>query len=167
MYTNVPALWAGTPPRWRIRHGLLGFVSTLEREAMTVAGTSGHVLARWLKQRQELLVGLVDVAKVAGDGEQFRRRLVPFCETLVDYVSAGHFEVYALLLADVERGGRLAETCRRIDQTTEAALRFNDAAEALEDESKRREALAHLGLALEERFELEDGLARRAALASV
>lgn len=127
---------------------------------------SKSVVVRWLKQRQELLVGLIDTAKVADDGARFRRRLGPFCETLVDYVSAGHFEVYALLLADVERGGRLAETCRRIDQTTEAALRFNDAAELLDDPAERREALANLGLALEERFELEDGLARRASLAS-
>jgi len=131
-----------------------------------VETASKSVVARWLKQRQELLVGLIETAKVAEDGTRFRHRLAPFCETLVDYVSAGHFEVYALLLADVERGGRLAETCRRIDQTTEAALRFNDMAELLDDPSERREALAHLGLALEERFELEDGLARRASLAS-
>jgi len=60
-----------------------------------------------------------------------RQKLDRFCEVLVDYVSAGHFEIYCALLDEGERFG--AKRCReaadlyaRIVPTTAVALDFND-----------------------------------------
>ena len=68
-----------------------------------------------------------------------RRRRVPtqkplqhFCEILVDYVSAGHFEVYEQLTSEAkafgdQRGLELAKQIYpRIEVITEVALAFND-----------------------------------------
>lgn len=89
-----------------------------------------------------------------------------FCELLVDYVSAGHFEVYDKIVANCELTGELKQQLAktlypRIGETTQAALEFNDryADGASDDELMEFDKdLAALGHALEARFELEDQL---------
>jgi regulator of sigma D len=80
---------------------------------------------------------------------------------LVDYVSAGHFEIYEQLTSEAKafndkRGLELAEQIYpRIDVITEKLLAFND----LCDEGKCvAEKFKELGGLLHERFELEDCL---------
>jgi regulator of sigma D len=80
---------------------------------------------------------------------------------LVDYVSAGHFEIYEQLTSEAkafhnQRGLELADTLYpRIDVITEKLLAFND----LCDEGKCvAEKFKELGGLLHERFELEDCL---------
>ncbi len=117
------------------------------------------MLARWLDERQLLIVRLMQTVRAMPDPDAFAAKLDRLCDVLVDYTSVGHFGVYALLLPGSQRDPELAEICRRIDQTTEAVLRFNEYAPMLQSSAARREALSDLSLALEERFELEDGLA--------
>lgn len=125
------------------------------------------LVRRWLKERQELIVLMLGL----GDEELLRQgraalsaRVQAFCQGLMDYVSAGHFEIYDELLAEAESQGstHLAEGRKllaRLQATTDAVIRFNDIYDGPEDE----EELAHLahelstlGMALESRFEIED-----------
>lgn len=90
-----------------------------------------------------------------------------FCDRLVDYVSAGHFEIYHHVVTAFEQAsGETLELAKRIyphiRNSTEFALEFNDkysdADEAqlllLDDD------LNELGPVLEERFKQEDRLVK-------
>lgn len=125
------------------------------------------LVRRWLQERQSLIVlmmALSDEQRRAVDPTPLSERVQAFCQVLMDYVSAGHFEVYDELLAEAEsRGGKhVAEgraLLRRLEPTTDAVIRFNDLHED-PDDSEWQAGLAHelsqLGLALEARFEIED-----------
>ncbi len=121
-----------------------------------------HLLIdRWLQERKELIDAYDKLgAKPEALGED-RKPLQEFCGVLVDYVSAGHFEIYEQLTGEAKafndkRGLELAETLYpRIDVITEKLLAFND----LCDEGKCvAEKFKELGGLLHERFELEDCL---------
>ncbi len=128
------------------------------------------LVRRWLQERQSLIVlmmALGDEQRRAIDPTPLSERVQSFSEALMDYVSAGHFEVYDELLAEAESRGadHLAEgkaLLQRLQTTTDAVIRFNDLHEDTEDtaDADWRDGLAHelsvLGLALEERFEIED-----------
>ncbi|MCF7201464.1 sigma D regulator [Pseudomonas oligotrophica] len=124
-----------------------------------------HLLIdRWLQDRHEL-INAFDHLRLEQDADA-RQALVGFCERLLDYVSAGHFEIYEQLLREAEafgdeRGIELArQIYPRIQAITEVALAFNDRCDrgdclgspGLADELQR------LGQLLQERFELEDCL---------
>jgi regulator of sigma D len=121
-----------------------------------------HLLIdRWLQERHELAAayGELHLQPTAAALQQFS-------EVLVDYFSAGHFEVYEQLIQEAEAFGdlRALDLARqiypRIQIITEAALAFNDQAEhaVTADDPVLREELLHLGKLLQERFELEDCL---------
>lgn len=125
------------------------------------------LVKRWLKERQELIVlmlGLGDEELLRQGKTALSERVQSFCQVLMDYVSAGHFEIYDELLAEAESAGssHLEEgrkLLKRLQSTTDAVIRFNDIYEGPDDD----EELAHLahelstlGLALESRFEIED-----------
>jgi regulator of sigma D len=90
-----------------------------------------------------------------------------FCESLMDYISAGHFEVYETLLhestAELEANRELLEQIyHSIETTTDLALSFNDKyrneeVHSSEDASLPRD-LQSLDDALTLRFALEDQL---------
>jgi regulator of sigma D len=87
--------------------------------------------------------------------------LQEFCGVLVEYVSAGHFEIYEQLTGEAKafgdtRGLELAETLYpRIDVITEKLLAFNDLCDAGQCVAEK---FKELGGLLHERFELEDCL---------
>lgn len=123
-----------------------------------------HLLIdRWLQERHELIRAYESVRAIASPTAQDLQSL---CQILVDYVSAGHFEVYEQLnqeakAFDDERGLELAKRIYpRIEAITEVALAFNDRC----DNGDCRESaslgaeLKNLGQQLHERFELEDCL---------
>lgn len=127
------------------------------------------VVQRWLQERQALIVQMMQLGEEAhrpGGSPSLSASLQAFCEILMDYVSAGHFEVYDELLAEANRrdgspppaGQALLQ---RLQPTTDAVIRFND----LYEDSHDAEALAGLvrelsllGPELERRFETEDRL---------
>ena len=115
----------------------------------------------WLKARHELVRAFDALGAKPEALAENREPLQEFCGSLVDYVSAGHFEVYEQLTGEAKafndkRGLELAETLYpRIDVITEKLLAFND----LCDEGKCvAEKFKELGGLLHERFELEDCL---------
>lgn len=119
------------------------------------------LIDRWLLERNELITAYY---ALSADPEAFAEKSTPlqeFCGSLVDYVSAGHFEIYEQLTNEAkafknQRGLELADTIYpRIDVITEKLLAFND----LCDEGKCvAEKFKELGGLLHERFELEDCL---------
>jgi len=90
------------------------------------------------------------------------RQLQKVCQILVDYVSAGHFEVYDQLIKegrefeDKDALKEAGDLYSRIDQTTEYALDFNDKYLATDDLNSLTGDLSGLGEILASRFEAED-----------
>lgn len=126
-----------------------------------------HLLIdRWLQERHELVAAYAAVGESPKAPSANAQTLQKFCEILVDYVSAGHFEVYEQLTNEAkafgdERGLELAKQIYpRIEAITEVALSFNDRCDNgdCRDNVSLGEELKHLGQLLHERFELEDCL---------
>jgi regulator of sigma D len=124
-----------------------------------------HLLIdRWLQERKDLVeaYAAINGSEHAPSAETLQR----FCEILVDYVSAGHFEVYEQLTSEAkafgdQRGLDLAKQIYpRIEVITEVALAFNDRCDKGDgqDSASLLKELKHLGQLLHERFELEDCL---------
>lgn len=126
------------------------------------------LVQRWLAERQALIAAwtaLQEAQRTRASPATLSTRLEAFCEILMDYVSAGHFEVYDELLAEAERRDESAAPAQgllaQVQATTDAVIRFNDLCEDPHDAA----ALAHLprelpilGLELESRFQTEDRL---------
>lgn len=139
------------------------------RNARERWGGVSELIDGWLKERQELLV---HYCELSGETDYSRtdplqKKLVRLCEVLVDYVSAGHFEIYEQLIQEAREfndGGLelAAQVYPRIEQTTEVALNFNDCVDGRslteQDVEQLFGRLSELGQVLESRFELEDFL---------
>ncbi|MGC8119951.1 sigma D regulator [Marinobacter sp. VGCF2001] len=139
------------------------------RNARERWGGVSELIDRWLKERQELLVRYCELSGESdfSQTDELREKFVRLCEVLVDYVSAGHFEVYEQLIQEAREfndGGLelAAKLYPRIEQTTEVALNFNDRLDgnALSETEVKDlfSELSRLGEVLESRFEMEDFL---------
>lgn len=129
-------------------------------------GGVSEIIDRWLEERQAMLVQYCALSGLDQDLSDLQRgeKLRGFCQILVDYVSAGHFEVYDQLIKEgrefddaeaLQEAGKLYDT---IDTTTEKLLDFNDKYLETDDVSSLTVDLSHLGEALEVRFSAEDRL---------
>lgn len=125
------------------------------------------LVKRWLDERQALIVQMLalgDAARSPRPGGELAETIRRFCEVLMDYASAGHFEIYDELLAEAEVHGdrNLGEGQRlfqHLQPTLDAIIRFNDIYEDPDDEDVQANLpheLSELGLVLENRFALED-----------
>ena len=125
------------------------------------------LLTRWLKERRELLGRYTEIAVTLDsglDGKNLEQRQQVLCQLLVDYVSAGHFEVFHELVHEAESFGdgscALAEHLMpAIGDTTEVILAYEEKygdGGAFPDTLERD--LSALGEVLESRFVLEDRL---------
>ncbi|MCP5162112.1 MAG: sigma D regulator [Hahellaceae bacterium] len=138
------------------------------RNAKERWGGVSEIIDRWLRERQELIVRYCDLTAKADVPADVRAvQYQSFCQILVDYVSAGHFEVYGQLIEEAREFGDGGEELANkvmpdIDKTTEVALNFND---RFDDINRVDDGLGTLdseipalGQVLEERFSLEDML---------
>jgi len=121
------------------------------------------LLTRWLEERNELIARF-HTANELPEYETDSKPMAKFCELLVDYVSAGHFEVFQKLIAegrefeDLEHLVQAEQLLPEISATTEVALEFNDHFEAASDKLSLEIELATLRDVLATRFALEDKL---------
>jgi len=135
------------------------------RSAKERWGGVNDIIDKWLHERQQLLVSYCDLSGTnlfdeenVGHQEQVKR----FCQILVDYVSAGHFEVYDQLIKegqDFDDKAALkeaAELYNVIDSTTESLIDFNDKYQETDDLSELVTDLSNIGQKLEPRFTAED-----------
>ncbi|GMG86195.1 sigma D regulator [Biformimicrobium ophioploci] len=126
-------------------------------------GGVSAIIDRWLQERQDLLVRFCDLSsKDNQEQTSYGDSLRTFCQILVDYVSAGHFEVYDQLIREGKEFNdkpalRTAQTLyKKIDPTTDLALDFNDKYLETDDLDAIGRDLSQLGEALETRFAAED-----------
>lgn len=125
------------------------------------------LIDRWLAERKQLVSEYTALRDRAAPASSPDTDLESFCDVLVDYTSAGHFEVYEQLIREAEEfndlgGIQLAKQLYpRIETITQTAIQFNDqygeSATGV-DETLMQERLRNLGGLLHERFELEDCL---------
>lgn len=128
-------------------------------------GGVNDIIDRWLEERQQLLVkycALSSLESASLSSEQRGEMLKEVCQILVDYVSAGHFEIYDQLIKEgrefedkeaLQEAGTLYTS---IDKTTEKLLDFNDKYLETDDLSSIDTDLSRLGETLETRFAAED-----------
>ena len=128
-------------------------------------GDVNTIIGKWLIERQELIRILCSLTEEELSQAEFAQRLESFCEVLVDYLSAGHFEVFSELENEARtfdaRGIQLVNALYPyLEQSTEVALWFNDRCDQLRNSSTKyeqiRSELSYLGESLTDRFELED-----------
>lgn len=129
-------------------------------------GGVNEIIDRWLEERQAMLVQYCTLSGLDQDLSDLQRgeKLRSFCQILVDYVSAGHFEVYDQLIKEgrefddaeaLQEASKLYDT---IDSTTEKLLDFNDKYLETDDLGSLTVDLSQLGEVLEVRFSTEDRL---------
>ena len=144
---------------------------TRVQQAQQKWGGSLNAIDNWLQERRELIVCYCRLAGLP-PFEKDRHtmpsqdKIKEFCQLLMDYLSACHFEVYEQIVAQCAVNGtdsrKLADSVYpKISVSTDLALEFND--NYADHLSTRRSGsfdleLSALGQALEERFALEDKL---------
>lgn len=135
------------------------------RSAKERWGGVNTIVDQWLMNRQELLVtycGLSSVESFDETNTDHAQKTRVLCQHLVDYVSAGHFEVYDQLIQegkafnDKAALAKAATLYQAIDPTTEAILDFNDKYLETDDLSTLASDLSDIGQHLASRFEAED-----------
>lgn len=125
------------------------------------------LVQHWLHDRKALkalMAALDDELRRDLDVAVLSTQVQGLCEALMDYLSAGHFEIYDELLAEAEQRGsqNLATGLAlypQLQATTDEALRFNDRYEAPIDAAMVASLpmeLAELLPVLEKRFGIED-----------
>ena len=128
-------------------------------------GGVSTIIDRWLQSRQELLVGYCQLSTVPAfdsTNPEHGDQLKSLCENLVDYISAGHFEIYQQLMeegrafGDQQALNEASELLSRIHPVTQSALDFNDKYLATDDLDSLTTDLSSLGESLAARFEIED-----------
>ena len=123
---------------------------------------------RWLESRKDLLVQFLGLTKSRDNPGALPAKadIAAFFDALVDYVSAGHFEIYEDLLEKAENAGTEAlalakQLFPQFSVSTDTVLAFTDRYSDASDEymvTHFDADLAKLGADLTERFELEDKL---------
>lgn len=129
------------------------------------------LIDRWLNERQELLVRYCSIEgldELQNGSETVAEKVQTFCQILVDYVSAGHFEVYEQLIREAREFEDEAaiqvyhKLYPLIEDNTQTALDFNDKYQTQQHIRDNRSTLSGdlsaLGEALESRFLWEDQL---------
>jgi regulator of sigma D len=126
-----------------------------------------ELLTRWLSERRALLTCYTELVVTIDNNpppSTLRQRQADLCQLLVDYASAGHFEVFHELLEEAERfddgGSELAaQLMPSIGDTTEVILAYEEKYGDGEGYPETLERdLSALGEVLESRFVLEDRL---------
>ena len=120
------------------------------------------IIDRWLQERQDMLVQYCAIGEADQNEEVRGEKLRRLCQILVDYVSAGHFEIYDQLIKegrefdDEEALHEAGSLFTIVDGTTEKLLDFNDKYLETDDLSSLNQDLSSLGETLEIRFSAED-----------
>ncbi len=127
-------------------------------------GGVSEIVDRWLNERQELIVlycSINGMDQFDDDKRPVASKLKELCQILVDYASAGHFEVYEQLLREAgefnDGGVELANAVLpELELNTSKCLQFNDHCESISSLQGLQEAISALGETLAERFSYED-----------
>lgn len=123
----------------------------------------------WLAERSQVIVQFCKLSGYRNQAElPESKQINGFCDILIDYVSAGHFEVYEQIVNDCDINGPasielLNNLYPNISKTTDIVVGFNEKySKVLVGEGNLMSAfdsdLSLLGEAIAQRVELEDNL---------
>ncbi|RXJ72371.1 sigma D regulator [Veronia nyctiphanis] len=135
-------------------------------------GGYSDIIDYWLNLRQELLLEYCKIAGLSAKNNATlptQEELNRFCENLVDYISAGHFKIYDMVMDRWKQNKfstneEIDQLYQRIVDTTEPLLDFNDKyskikMEDVEDDVEKFDGhISRVGELMELRFEFEDSL---------
>ena len=130
---------------------------------------SNKLVDRWLHVRKHLLVAYYNLVGIKPGKESFMRlnekALDDFCQSLVDYLSDGHFNIYERIIREMEGTAPYLAASKLyplLEANTQQIMDYYDSAleNAIDHDNylEFQQALSDLGEALEERFTLEDKL---------
>jgi regulator of sigma D len=130
-------------------------------------GGISSIIDRWLQERQDMLVHYCALSNIPSfdeeDGTQCER-VQQLCQIMMDYVSAGHFEIYDQLMRegkefnDKDALVQANKLFNQVEATTDAVLDFNDKYQETDDLASLPHDLSCIGEQLETRFAAEDGM---------
>jgi len=131
-------------------------VTDVNRLATATADSYFHFADRSFGECRQRLIGyLVKLNRALNDDlpDLSHALLSRFCDSLVDYLSAGHFRIF-------QRLSLSGDAYALIDATTQAGVAFNDRFGELGEVQvpALKAALEQIARALSARFELEDQL---------
>ena len=124
-----------------------------------------NLISQWLEERRLLLAqygNLANIAPFSAQNTMHRELLREFCQSMVDYLSRVHFEVFEKLyqletfVSQLTSKSRLEELTKQVEFTTDHFLDFNDKYLATDDLAALSSDLSILGEELAKRFEIED-----------
>lgn len=130
---------------------------------------SNKLVDRWLHVRKHLLVAYYNLVGIKPGKESFMRlnekALDDFCQSLVDYLSDGHFNIYERIIREMEGTSPYLTASKLyplLEANTQQIMNYYDSTleNAIDHDNylEFQQALSDLGRALEERFSLEDKL---------
>ena len=132
-------------------------------------GGSNKLVDHWLHERKQLLISyynLVGIKPGKGSFVQLNEKaLDDFCHNLVEYLSAGHFNIYERIISEMEGTSPLFAATQlypQLEANTVEIMNYYDSSleNAIDDDNclEFQEALSGIGEALAARFTLEDKL---------
>lgn len=136
-------------------------------------GGSSEVIDHWLSTRQDLIVEYCKLAALQPCAAKSAISELPslneidsFCQTLIDYISAGHFKIYDMVMEKWQSTGfkatnEINQAYANIVQTTDPLLNFADKYLDLGEDDEPTDFdkdISWVGETLENRFEFEDEL---------
>ena len=121
-------------------------------------GGSNKLVDRWLNRRKQLLVSYYNL-------QLNEKALDEFCHNLVEYLSAGHFNIYERIIDEMEGTSPLFAATQiypLLEANTVEIMKYYDSSleQSIDDDNclEFQEALSAIGEALAARFTLEDKL---------
>ena len=130
---------------------------------------SNKLVDRWLHVRKHLLVAYYNLVGLKPGKESFMRlnekALDDFCQSLVDYLSDGHFNIYERIIREMEGTTpylAASKLCPLLEANTQQIMDYYDSTleNAIDHDNylEFQQALSDIGESLEARFALEDKL---------
>jgi len=140
----------------------------LERLTERVGG-SNELVDRWLQVRKQLLVAYYNLVGLKPGKESVTQldetALDNFCHNLVEYLSAGHFNIYERIISGMEGISPLIAATKiypLLEENTEIIMGYYDSSleNAIDHDNylEFQQALSGIGESLAARFTLEDKL---------
>lgn len=132
-------------------------------------GGSNKLVDHWLHARKQLLVSYYNLVGIKpGKGSYLQlneKALDDFCHNLVEYLSAGHFNIYERIISEMEGTSPLLAATQlypQLETNTIEIMNYYDSSleTAIDDDNclEFQQALSDIGEALAARFTLEDKL---------
>ncbi len=130
-------------------------------------GGNNKLVDRWLLVRKHLLVAYYNLVGLKPGKESFMRlnekALDDFCQSLVDYLSSGHFNIYERIIGEMEGSTPLLAATKiypQLEANTQQMMDYYDTCleNAIDHDNylEFQQALSDIGESLEARFALEE-----------